>query len=108
MIEKASPEKVEVMISNLAQTIKKAQEEAELKGIKQGFEQGLGQGFGHGLEQGREQGFSQGLEQGGKEKQIEIAKNMIECTIPLEIIAKVTGLPLEDITRMYTVIAESK
>jgi predicted transposase/invertase (TIGR01784 family) len=92
MIERSSPEEVEVVISNLAETLKKAQEEARRQGIELGFEKG----------------HEQGLEQGRKTKQIEIVKNMIQCAIPLETIAKVTNLPLEDIQRICDEIAKDQ
>ena len=45
-------------------------------------------------------GIEDGIEEGEKNKQIEIAKKMLEENIPLEIIAKVTGLTKEQINQI--------
>ena len=54
-----------------------------------------------GLELGREQGLKQGREQGRAEgeaqKQREIAKNFKNSGVPLDLIAKNTGLSVEEI-----------
>ena len=54
-----------------------------------------------GLELGREQGLKQGREQGRAEgeaqKQREIAKNFKDSGVPLDLIAKNTGLSVEEI-----------
>ncbi|MCK4261328.1 MAG: Rpn family recombination-promoting nuclease/putative transposase [Halanaerobiales bacterium] len=76
MIKKSSPEEVEKVISNLGETIKKAQEEAELRGMEKGIEQGT------------------------KKTQIEIAKNLLKSNIPIEIVAKNTQLSLEEVKQL--------
>ena len=57
-----------------------------------------------GLELGREQGLKQGREQGRAEgeaqKQREIAKNFKDSGIPLDLIAKNTGLSVEEIENL--------
>ncbi len=50
-----------------------------------------------GIEQGLEQGLEQGIEQGSKEKQIEIAKNMLAKGTDIKFISEVTGLEKEEI-----------
>ena len=54
-----------------------------------------------GLELGREQGLKQGREEGRAEgeaqKQREIAKNFKNSGVPLDLIAKNTGLSVEEI-----------
>ena len=46
---------------------------------------------------GVEEGTRQGIEQGSKEKQLEIAKNMVKEKIDISLISKVTGLTQEEI-----------
>ena len=50
-----------------------------------------------GLQQGREQGLQQGLQQGREEERIDIAKGMLADGMPVESIAKYTGLTAEEI-----------
>ena len=50
-----------------------------------------------GYDSGVEQGLEQGLEQGSKEKQIEIAKNMLNKGIDINLISEVTNLSEEEI-----------
>lgn len=45
----------------------------------------------------RESGFIDGKEEGKKEQKIEIAKNMLQENINIDVISKVTGLSLEEI-----------
>ena len=57
------------------------------------IEQGLQRGREQGLQQGREQG----LQQGREEERIDIAKGMLADGMPVESIAKYTGLTAEEI-----------
>ena len=57
------------------------------------IEQGLQQG----REQGLRQGLQQGLQQGREEERIDIAKGMLADGMPVESIAKYTGLTAEEI-----------
>ena len=50
-----------------------------------------------GLELGREQGLKQGRAEGEAQKQREIAKNFKNSGVPLDLIAKNTGLSVEEI-----------
>ena len=51
-------------------------------------------------ERGEEEGIRLGITQGQKQKQIEIAKNMLEENLPLKQIAKFTGLTEEEISNI--------
>ena len=57
---------------------------AELKGLKKGLEQGM----------------RQGIEQGALDERKKNAMAMKALGLPLETIAKVTGMPVEDIARL--------
>ena len=50
-----------------------------------------------GLEQGRAEGEASGLAKGASQKQREIAKNFKDSGVPLDLIAKNTGLSVEEI-----------
>lgn len=63
---------------------------------KEGLEEGLEQG----IEQGIEQGLEQGLEQGSLNKSFEIAKSLLSTSMPIEEIAKHTGLSIEEIEKL--------
>jgi len=88
VIEKSSPEEVEIMISNLAETIKEAQENAKNIGIEQGIEQGI--------EKGIEKGIVKGMEKGIEK----VAKNLIQQNLSLDFIANATELPLTKIQKI--------
>lgn len=64
---------------------------------EQGLEEGLEQGREQGLTQGLEQGLTQGLEQGKKENMREVVKNMRAANIPIETIAQVTYLSIDEV-----------
>ena len=59
---------------------------------EEGFEKGHNEGF--------EQGIEQGIEQGYKERNIEIAKNLLSLNFALEDISKATGLTLDEINNL--------
>ena len=63
--------------------------ERERKGLELGREQGL--------KQGRAEGEASGLAKGASQKQREIAKNFKDSGVPLDLIAKNTGLSVEEI-----------
>ena len=63
--------------------------ERERKGLELGLEQGR--------EQGRAEGEASGLAKGASQKQREIAKNFKDSGVPLDLIAKNTGLSVEEI-----------
>ena len=50
-----------------------------------------------GLKKGLEKGREEGLEKGRAEKTLEVAKNLRASGVSIEIIAKATGLPQEEI-----------
>ena len=61
-----------------------------------GFDKGLETG----IKQGIEQGIKQGLEQGKKQQAIDIAKNLKEQNVDIDIICKTTGLTKEEIENL--------
>lgn len=53
-----------------------------------------------GMNDGISQGISQGIEQGEKNKQIEIARNLLKLgTIGIEEVSKATGLTIEELNK---------
>ena len=55
------------------------------------------EGKNDGIAQGIAQGISQGISQGAEQKAIETAKNLLAMNLPLDSIAKATGLTLESV-----------
>ena len=53
-----------------------------------------------GLERGMKKGIEQGIEQGENNKSIEIAKNMLNKNMNINIISEVTGLSKEEIENL--------
>ena len=62
--------------------------EAEEKGMQRGLQKGL------------EKGLEQGLEQGSRIKELEIAKNMKDMGLDVEVISKATSLSVEEINKL--------
>ena len=48
-------------------------------------------------EDGVEKGISQGIQQGSQQAKIETAKNLLSMSLPIENIAKATGLSIKEI-----------
>ena len=57
-------------------------------------------GIDDGIEKGIQKGFEQGKNKGAKEKEIQIAKNMLREKASIEFIIKVTGLTKEEIRKL--------
>ena len=93
-IAKYSPEERQDYEDSLRvyRDMKNVLDTAELKGLKKGIKQGL--------EQGIKQGIEQGLEQGALEEKRKTAKAMKVLGLPLETIARVTGMSAEDIAKL--------
>jgi predicted transposase/invertase (TIGR01784 family) len=50
-----------------------------------------------GLKRGVQKGLAEGVQKGRVEGRVEVAKNMIKIGLPLEQVAKATGLDLETV-----------
>ena len=50
-----------------------------------------------GYKEGVEEGISQGISQGSQQAKIETAKNLLSMSLPIENIAKATGLSIKEI-----------
>ena len=53
-----------------------------------------------GLQEGIQQGLQQGLQQGAQEKALETARMFLSENIPIEQVARCTGLPLETVEEL--------
>ena len=65
-------------------------------GMRTAREKGLEEG----IKEGREEGIKEGIKEGAKQERLEIAKNMLEEKVDIQIIAKVTGLTKEEIDKL--------
>ena len=73
--------------------ISDALREGREKGMKEGMQEGIEKG----MQEGMEKGMQEGIKEGMKQSNIQNARGMKAEGIPLEIIAKITGLPLDEI-----------
>jgi predicted transposase/invertase (TIGR01784 family) len=80
------------MVSNLAITLDKMIEKAEIKAIEKGIEKGM------------EKGIEQGIEQGMEKEKIEIAKKLISMGMEIEVIMEATGLAEQTINELRKTI----
>ena len=53
-----------------------------------------------GREEGRAEGLEEGLEKGREERNMEVAINFLKLGTPCEVVAKATGLSLEEVTKL--------
>ena len=53
-----------------------------------------------GLEEGLAKGLAKGREEGREERNLEVAINLLQLGTPCEIVAKATGLSLEEVTKL--------
>ena len=64
------------------------------------IEDAIATGTRQGIEQGISQGISQGIEQGTRQRNIEIAKNMIKDNESIEKISRYTGLTQNELNKL--------
>ena len=72
----------------------------EERARKQGYEEGHLEGLEKGLEEGREKGREEGREEGRREGQVNIAKKLKESGITADMIAKCTGISIEEVQNL--------
>ena len=65
-----------------------------------GYEEGFNSGERAGFSKGERAGFSKGERAGAEQKQCEIAKSLRESGIPIDVIAKNTGLSEKEIAEL--------
>ena len=73
-----------------------ARKEAIAEGLAEGRAEGLAEGRAEGLAEGRAEGRAEGL----TEATMQIAKNMRSMELDVEVISKVTGLPVDEIEKL--------
>ena len=86
-------------VSDMITAERHAIETGMAKGLEQGIQQGIQQGIEQGIEQGIQQGIQEGVLQGARQKNLENAKKMMECSIDFETIFKVTGISEEELVK---------
>ncbi len=86
--------------ASMAETERYKLEKAQRDGIQKGFEQGVEKGFEQGIAKGMEKGIEQGIEKGIEKSKVEIAKNLKNNGIDINIIISSTGLKKEYIENL--------
>ena len=69
-------------------------------GRAEGLEEGLAKGLAKGRVIGRAEGLEEGLSKGREERNLEVAINFLQLGTPCEIVAKATGLSVEEVTKL--------
>ena len=67
---------------------------------KTSLEEGLAKGLAKGRAEGREEGRVEGREEGRADAKQQIAINLLQLGTPCEIVAKATGLFLEEVIKL--------
>ena len=80
--------------------LKRGHAEGLAKGLAKGREEGLAKGLAKGREEGLAKGRAEGLAKGRAEERIEIARNMKEKGLAIELIAACSGLSPEEIAKL--------
>ena len=70
------------------------------RSMEEGREEGRKEGRKEGLKEGRKKGIEEGRKEGLKEGRADVARNLLSIGMPLEDIAKVTGLEIKDIEQL--------
>ena len=65
-----------------------------------GLEEGLAKGLAKGRVIGRAEGLEEGLAKGREERNLEVAINLLQLGTSCEIVAKATGLSVEEVTKL--------
>ena len=65
-----------------------------------GLEEGLAKGLAKGRVEGRAEGLEEGLAKGREERNMEVAINLLQLGTPCEIVAKATGLSVEEVAKL--------
>ena len=68
--------------------------------IEYAKETGLEEGLAKGLAKGLVKGLVKGREEGREERNMEVAINLLQLGTPCEIVAKATGLSLEEVAKL--------
>ena len=68
--------------------------------IEYAKETGLEEGLAKGRVIGRAEGLEEGLSKGREERNLEVAINLLQLGTPCEIVAKATGLSLEEVAKL--------
>jgi predicted transposase/invertase (TIGR01784 family) len=83
-------------INTLDTALEQGYERGMRKGIKEGFEKGIQ----NGMQKGLEKGLEQGIEQGRKQRDIEMAKNLLLANVDILVISQTTGLSVDNIKKI--------
>lgn len=77
-----------------------AAKEGERRGLRIGERRGFEKGMKAGMKAGMKEGMEKGMEEGIRKGYMEVARRMKERGVPVETVAGVTGLSVEEINRL--------
>lgn len=77
-----------------------AMEAAVNSGLEEGRQKGLQEGIKEGIKEGIQKGIKEGIQEGERNKAFDVARKLLTEKIPMEIIAKCTGLEIKEIESM--------
>lgn len=68
---------------------------------EQGMERGIAQGMERGIAQGMERGIAQGMERGVENTRKETALSMLKEGLPVDMVARITNLSIEEVKTLH-------
>ena len=88
------------MLNSIAEQLEDARAEARAEAREIGLAEGREEGWAEGREEGLAEGRAEGREEGHVEERAKNAKNLRDLGVDPEIIAKATGLTVEEIQNL--------
>ena len=96
-VYKDKEEVKEMLITAIKKEKKAIFEDGLQQGLQKGLQKGLQEGLEKGLQKGLQKGIETGKQKGQREKSIDVARRMLAFGQDIELIHKVTGLPVAEI-----------
>jgi predicted transposase/invertase (TIGR01784 family) len=71
------------------------------------YSQGRIDGVEEGRQEGLQKGLQEGRQEGRQEEKIEVACNLLRAKMPVDLVAKGTGLSLEEVARLAAGLSDT-
>ncbi len=88
------------ILNDIKNSIDWAEEKRLIEGEKRGIIKGREEGKQEGLIEGEKKGIIRGRKEGRKEEKLSLARNLLLKDMEIDIIREITGLSLEEISKL--------
>jgi predicted transposase YdaD len=97
---------LEEVVTMLAETVVEWTEKWKMEGLQAGMQEGRKAGLQEGRMAGLQEGRKAGLQEGRQEERLTVAVNALRKRIPVETVAEITGLPVEEVHQIAAELAD--